>query len=90
MIEPLERAGTWRTYSIADGLPGMRIHHIAADGEGNLWFATRTHGAARYDGEEFQSFTTRDGPGRRRRANPYFNSNMRLTALNSPACIRYR
>ena len=40
MIRPLDRRGTWRTYSTADGLPGVRIEHIAEDGEGYLWFAT--------------------------------------------------
>ena len=61
MIEPLNRRGTWRTYSIADGLAGMRIEHIAEDNEGCLWFATWDNGASRFDGNAFQSFTRQDG-----------------------------
>ena len=61
MIKSLERTGTWRAYSMADGLAGMRIEHIAEDSEGYIWFATRDNGASRFDGDEFQNFTRQDG-----------------------------
>ena len=61
MIKPLERTGTWRTYSMADGLAGVRVEHIAEDSEGYLWFATWDNGASRFDGGEFQHFTHQDG-----------------------------
>ncbi len=61
MIKPLDRTGTWRTYSMAEGLAGMRIEHIAEDSEGYLWFATWANGVSRFDGDEFQNFTRRDG-----------------------------
>ena len=61
MIRSLDRTGTYRTYSIADGLAGMRIEHIAEDSEGYLWFATWDSGASRFDGDEFQHFTRQDG-----------------------------
>ena len=61
MIKPLDRAGTWQTYSVANGLPGMRIQHIAEDNEGYIWFATSGSGASRFDGDEFQTFTQQDG-----------------------------
>ncbi|MDE2697566.1 MAG: sigma 54-interacting transcriptional regulator [Gemmatimonadota bacterium] len=61
MIKPLERTGTYRTYSIADGLAGMRIEHIAEDREGCIWFATWDNGVSRFDGNEFQNFTKQDG-----------------------------
>ncbi|MDE2886908.1 MAG: sigma 54-interacting transcriptional regulator [Gemmatimonadota bacterium] len=61
MITPLDRNGTWRTYAVADGLPSVRIEHIAEDNLGHIWFATSDNGAARYDGDEFVTFTTRDG-----------------------------
>ena len=61
MIKPLDRTGIWRTYSIADGLAGMRIEHIAEDNEGCLWFATWDNGASRLDGDESQTFTQQDG-----------------------------
>ena len=61
MTKPLERTGIWRTYSIADGLTGMRVEHIVEDSEGYLWFATWGNGVSRFAGDEFQNFTRRDG-----------------------------
>ena len=61
MIKPLDRTGTYRTYSMADGLAGMRIEHIAEDSKGYLWFATWDNGVSRFDGDEFQNFTRQDG-----------------------------
>ena len=61
MIKPLERTGTYRTYSMADGLSGMRVEHIAEDSEGCIWFATWDNGVSRFDGDEFQHFTKQDG-----------------------------
>ncbi len=61
MIKSLNRTGTWRTYSMADGLSSIRIQHVAEDSEGYLWFATWDNGACRFDGDEFQIFTQRDG-----------------------------
>ena len=61
MIRSLDRTGIWRTYSMADGLAGMRIEHIAEDSEGYLWFATMDNGVSRFDGDEFQNFTRQDG-----------------------------
>ncbi len=61
MIKPLNRTGTWWTYSMADGLAGVRIEHIAEDSAGYLWFATWDNGISRFDGDEFQNFTRQDG-----------------------------
>lgn len=61
MIKPLGRTGTWKTYSMAEGLAGVRIEHIAEDSEGCLWFATWDNGTSRFDGDEFQNFTKQDG-----------------------------
>ena len=61
MIKSLDRTGTWRTYSLADGLAGVRIEHIAEDNEGYLWFATWDNGVSRFDGDAFQTFTRQDG-----------------------------
>ena len=61
MIKSLNRTGTYRTYSIADGLAGIRIEHIADDSEGCIWFATWDNGVSRFDGNEFQNFTKQDG-----------------------------
>ncbi|MXZ08837.1 MAG: AAA domain-containing protein [Gemmatimonadetes bacterium] len=61
MLKSVNRTGTWRTYSIADGLAGMRIEHIAEDSAGYLWFATWDNGVSRFDGDEFRNFTQQDG-----------------------------
>ena len=61
MIHSLSRMGTWKTYSTHDGLPSVRIEHIAEDSAGYIWFATRDNGASRFDGDAFQNFTTQDG-----------------------------
>jgi len=61
MTKPLDRTGIWRTYSMADGLVGMRVEHIVEDIEGYLWFATWGNGVSRFDGDEFQNFTRQDG-----------------------------
>ena len=61
MTKSLSRMGTWKTYSIDDGLPSLRIEHIAEDRAGYIWFATWDNGASRFDGDEFQHFTTQDG-----------------------------
>lgn len=61
IIKSLERTGTWRTYSVADGLPGVRIEHIAEDSQGYIWIATSDNGASRFDGDEFRTFTQQDG-----------------------------
>ena len=61
MIKPLSRMGTWKTYSTSQGLPSLRIEHIAEDSEGYIWFATWDNGACRFDGDAFQHFTTQDG-----------------------------
>ena len=50
MIRSLDRKGIWQTYSMADGLAGVRIEHIAEDSEGYLWFATWDNGVSRFDG----------------------------------------
>ncbi|HOZ39449.1 MAG TPA: two-component regulator propeller domain-containing protein [Flavobacteriales bacterium] len=45
------------TYTPPDGqLPDDMIFSIAEDRAGNLWFATRRHGASRYDGQRFTPF----------------------------------
>ena len=61
MIEPLSRMGTWKTYSIDDGLPSLRVEHIAEGCEGYIWFASRDNGVSRFDGDAFQNFTKQDG-----------------------------
>ncbi len=37
------------------------IFSMTEDNKGNIWFATRNHGACRYDGKTFTSFTANNG-----------------------------
>jgi ligand-binding sensor domain-containing protein len=49
---------TWQVF-----LPDDHIFDIAEDQNGNIWLAT-DHGVVKYDGTDFQSYTTADGlPG---------------------------
>ena len=55
--------GTWKTYSPDDGLPSLRIEHIAED-SANMGISGSplgTTGVSRFDGDAFENFTTEDG-----------------------------
>ena len=47
----------------ADGLVSNTVLAIFEDSSGNMWFGTR-EGVTRYDGKNFQTFTTEDGLAR--------------------------
>ncbi len=49
-----------KTYGEADGLPSNRVYQVLLDQEGMIWVATE-QGVARFDGYQFQTFTTSDG-----------------------------
>ncbi|MFH1570954.1 MAG: two-component regulator propeller domain-containing protein, partial [Gemmatimonadota bacterium] len=51
---PLQGRGIWRQYTIADGLPDMKIECVYEDSRGDLWIGTHDRGVVRYDGFEFQ------------------------------------
>ena len=57
----LGNRGTWRSYTLADGLVGLQVEDIAEDATGDLWFGTWDSGVSRYDGYEFRNFTRGDG-----------------------------
>ena len=57
----LSRRGTWRTFTVLDGLPEMRSDCITQASDGSIWFSTYTRGACRYDGDQVRTFTTDDG-----------------------------
>lgn len=44
-----------------DSISDNMIFSISEDKAGNLWFATRRHGACRYDGKSFTSFREQEG-----------------------------
>jgi ligand-binding sensor domain-containing protein len=49
------------SYAQQDHITDDMIFSIAEDRAGNLWFATRRHGACRYDGKLFASFRENEG-----------------------------
>jgi len=63
---PLKK-GTWRHYTVIDGLATMSVHDIQQDPDGVLWFASCSilngigSGVSYYDGKEFANLTTKDG-----------------------------
>ena len=58
---PTSAKGIWRTYSLAEGLCGIQVEHIAEDHDGYLWFATYDNGVSRFDGDEFRTYTRTSG-----------------------------
>jgi ligand-binding sensor domain-containing protein len=53
---------TEKIYSTSqDSITDDMIFSMAEDKAGNIWFATRRHGACRYDGKSFTSFRENEG-----------------------------
>lgn len=50
----------YTNYSVGDGLPSPEVHYVHQDHKGFLWFCT-DRGVSRYNGYEFENFTTNDG-----------------------------
>lgn len=50
-----------RNYSIVDGLPQSQVTAMVEDKNGYLWLGTQGGGVARFDGRNFQVYTTLDG-----------------------------
>ena len=89
MTKPLDRTGTYRTYSISEGLSSLRIQHIAEDSEGYLWFATWDNGAIRFDGDAFQTFTQQEGLCSNQIITIYLDSQTRLWFSTSKGVCWY-
>ena len=53
--------GIWRSYSLAEGLAGIHVEHLAQDADGHLWITTSDSGVSRFDGDEFRIFTAAHG-----------------------------
>ncbi|RAW01869.1 ligand-binding sensor domain-containing protein [Pseudochryseolinea flava] len=50
-----------RNYTAVDGLPQSQVASIVEDAHGYLWMATEGGGLARFDGQHFKVFTTKNG-----------------------------
>ncbi len=48
-------------YSISEGLAQSQVYAMAQDSKGYLWFGTQGGGLSRFDGKEFDNFSTKDG-----------------------------
>jgi len=52
---------TFRSYSLAEGLPQSQVWCGLSDSRGFLWFGTQGGGLSRFDGLQFETFTTASG-----------------------------
>jgi ligand-binding sensor domain-containing protein/signal transduction histidine kinase len=52
---------TTRNYKAVDGLPQSQVNIMLEDKNGYLWIGTEGGGLARFDGRQFQVYTTLDG-----------------------------
>ena len=53
--------GVWEHFTVLDGLPDMKVECLTEDRDGKIWMGTHDGGAARYDGEHFECFSTEHG-----------------------------
>lgn len=52
---------SFRSFSVREGLPQSQVFSIQQDGLGYLWMSTQGGGVCRFNGEEFETFTVKDG-----------------------------
>ena len=52
---------TFVAYSLAQGLPQSQVFATMQDSRGYMWFGTQGGGLCRFDGLDFQTYTTEDG-----------------------------
>lgn len=50
----------YHQYGVNEGLPSSEVYDVEQDPEGYMWFCT-DRGVSRFDGFEFQNFTSEDG-----------------------------
>jgi ligand-binding sensor domain-containing protein len=55
------QAQKFTTWSLDAGLPQSQVWSAAADSHGYVWFGTQGGGLSRFDGKQFQTFTSADG-----------------------------
>jgi DNA-binding NtrC family response regulator/ligand-binding sensor domain-containing protein len=58
---PSAGLGVWEHFTMADGLPDMKIECVFEDSRGILWIGTHDRGVVRYEGDEFVAYNRRDG-----------------------------
>lgn len=60
MLKGMAQTRVYKNYDVQDGLAGSIVHYGMQDSKGFMWFAT-DQGVSRFDGANFESFTTDDG-----------------------------
>ena len=51
-LAPLKK-GRWRSFGVAEGLPGNQVWCLLPEADGTIWVGTANGGLARFDGQEF-------------------------------------
>ncbi len=59
-ITSFSKTFSYKHFSVEDGLPSSEVYDAIQDNDGFMWFAT-DRGVTRFDGYEFETFTTEDG-----------------------------
>jgi len=57
---PMFKKGTWKNYSMENGLAADEVHTIFVAPDGAVWFGTSA-GVSKFDGKEFANLTTEQG-----------------------------
>jgi len=55
--------GTWKSYTVLDGLAANSVQGVYQAADGMLWIGTEGGGLSSFDGEVFTSYTAADGLG---------------------------
>jgi ligand-binding sensor domain-containing protein len=53
--------GSWRIYTMRDGLVSNNTREITRDSRGNIWVTCYTNGISRFDGEKWENFSVKNG-----------------------------
>ena len=78
----------FKQFSVEDGLPSMVVYDVHQDSTGYIWIATNT-GLCKYDGYQFERFTTQDGLSNNDIVElDYINNMLWLSSLGPLTCYK--
>ena len=60
-VEVLGQQNYFRKFGLEQGLPQSQVFDVLNDSRGFIWVGTRGGGIARFDGNEFVTYNTKDG-----------------------------
>jgi ligand-binding sensor domain-containing protein len=78
----------FRTYLPSDGLPTSLVYDAFQDSKGYMWFSTEL-GVSRFNGYEFENFTTEDGLADNEVFQVFEDSNQRIWFLSFNGKLSY-